>query len=145
MRIIFTRVIFPNLPPHMVKNLFQIIHFELKLMLFRLKGSWTAEFKSKRRSKLCFSLKLKIKRIQNTMVDLRLGSKLTQKNEILIFFCPRIFEKLQKEIQKYTVGYLPEKWEFWKTFFLIGIRMLRIAIIFCKSLVIWVKITFTSK
>ena len=74
MRIIFTRVIFPNLPPHMVKNLFQIIHFELKLMLFRLKGSWTAEFKSKRRSKLCFSLKLKIENSKhNIQMILNLG------------------------------------------------------------------------
>ena len=39
-------------------------------------------------------------------------SKLTQKNEIFKIFCPRIFEKLQKEILKYTVGYLPEKWIF---------------------------------
>jgi len=32
-------------------------------------------------------------------------------------FCPRIFDKLQKEIQNFTVGYLPLKMEILENFF----------------------------
>ena len=57
------------------------------------------------------------------MVDLRLDSQKCEKLEFsksfvtFFIFFPRIFEKSQKEIQNFRVGYQPEKMKIVKNFF----------------------------